>query len=182
MGDEQQNHVVFAAMVEGLIRALKDKLDDKTHARFAELGISLKPPFKPSYPRAAWTKVAHLAGEVLTPGAPLEQQRFNLGSRFIYGYSETLVGGALIAMMRVLGPKKAMQRLGKSFKTGNNYSKAELREEGGALYLDVLEAPFPEWYQGVIQATLQITGAKDIKVELVHDERPAKITYKVQFT
>ena len=31
--------LAFSSMVEGLIRALGDKLDDRAHQKFAELGL-----------------------------------------------------------------------------------------------------------------------------------------------
>ena len=62
------------------------------------------------------------------------------------------VGKALMASMRVLGTKRALARLEKSFRTGNNYSKAELKEEADGLYMVVSNAPYPEWYQGMIES------------------------------
>jgi uncharacterized protein (TIGR02265 family) len=157
--------LVFSSMVEGMVRAVADKLDDRAHAHCAELGIALRGKLHPTYSREAWTKVSLYVGGVLWPMLKPEEQRRQLGHRFVEGYTETMVGKALIAAMRVLGPKRALARLEKSFRTGNNYSKAELVDGAEGLFMIIANSPYPEWYQGMIEKALERTGATDIRVE-----------------
>jgi uncharacterized protein (TIGR02265 family) len=172
--------VVFTSTVEGLIRALGDKLDVRTHAKFKELGIPLEGKLQAAYPREAWVRVAHYAGELLAPNLPPEQQRVVLGRRFIGGFAETIVGKALLATMRVLGPRRALARLNRNLQTGNNYSRTELRETPEGLELWVGNAPFPEWYQGMVIAALEKTGAKEISVEPIRRSGD-ETTYRISF-
>jgi uncharacterized protein (TIGR02265 family) len=167
-------------MVEGLIRALGEKLDERAHQKFAELGLPLKGKLQPAYPREAWMRACLFAGELLNPMAtPLEQRRL-LGHRFVDGYSETLVGKALMASMRVLGTRRALARLEKSFRTGNNYSKAELREEPDGLFMVVSNAPYPEWYQGMIESACRVTGAKEYRVNAIKRDGDTT-TFRIEY-
>jgi uncharacterized protein (TIGR02265 family) len=167
-------------MVEGLIRALGNKLDERAHQKFAELGLPLKGKLQPAYPRDAWISASLYAGELLNPTAtPIEQRRL-LGHRFVDGYAETLVGKALLASMRVLGTRRALARLEKSFRTGNNYSKAELREQADGLFMVVSNAPYPEWYQGMIESACRMTGAKEYRVQPIKREGDTT-TFRIEF-
>ena len=42
---------------------------------------------------------------------------------FWSGYEKTLVGSALTAMLRVLGPKRTLERMTRNFRTANNYTE-----------------------------------------------------------
>ncbi len=178
MSDEP---LAFASMVEGMRRALAGRLDEPAFKKFEELGIPMRGPMKPTYPRDVWMRVSLYAGQLLNPSLPPKEQRVALGRRFVRGYIETLVGKALAAALRVLGPKRALMRLERSFRTGNNYSKAVLRETPEGIELDILDAQYPEWYEGMVLESLEVTGAKDASVKAVRYEPPAITTYRVVF-
>jgi uncharacterized protein (TIGR02265 family) len=173
--------VVFTSTVEGLIRALGPKLDERAHAQFAAIGIPLKGKLQAAYPRKAWLEAGILASQILFPTLGAVEQRIALGKRFVYGYSETVVGRALTSMMRLLGPRRSLARLERSFHTGNNYTRCVLRElEGGALELDLSDAPFPEYYQGMVEALLEITGAQEVEVTMLK-RAGDETTYGIRF-
>lgn len=172
--------LAFTTMVEALIRAMGDKLDERAHKRFEALGLPLKGKLKSTYPRDVFTRAGLLAGEVAFPSLPPEQQRLELGKRFVSGYSETLVGKALLGLMRVLGPKKSLARLEQSFHTGNNYSRARLFETPEGTVLEIGDAPYPEWYQGMVIAALQLTGAKEVRVEPLKRDG-LSMTYRISY-
>jgi uncharacterized protein (TIGR02265 family) len=173
--------VVYTSSAEGLIRALGDRLDERAHQRFAEIGIPLRGKLQPAYPREVWLKAGQLASQLLSPHLPADQQKVVLGRRFVHGFGETIVGKALLAAMRVLGPKRALLRLERSLRTGNNYSTVTLRELGeGQLELEVSDAPFPEYYQGMVEASLELTGCKSWEVKLLK-RVGNETTYSIRF-
>ena len=178
MSDEP---VAYASMVEGMRRALAGRLDELAHKRFEELGIPMRGKVQATYPRAVWLKVAVYAGQLLSPTLAPEAQRVALGRRFVRGYIETLVGKALATALRVLGPKRALMRLERSFRTGNNYSRAQFREGPDGIEIDIIDAQYPEWYEGMMLESLEVTGAKDISIKAVRYEPPAITTYRVSF-
>lgn len=171
---------MFSSMVEGMVRAVGSKLDERALQHCAELGIPLRGKLQPTYSREAWTKVSLFVGGVLWPTLKPEEQRRQLGHRFVEGYTETIVGKALIAAMRVLGPKRALARLEKSFRTGNNYSKAELVDGPEGLSMIIANSPYPEWYQGMIEKALERTGASEIRVEPFKREGDTT-TFRISF-
>jgi len=178
---KSEEPLAYASMVEGMRRALAGRLDEKAHERFEALGIPMRGKLAAAYPRAVWLKVALYAGELLNPSLAPEAQRVALGRRFVRGYIETLVGKALAAALRVLGPGRALMRLERSFRTGNNYSRAEFRETAQGIEIDIIDAQYPEWYEGMMLESLEVTGAKDIAIEAVRYEPPAITTYRVSF-
>jgi len=169
-------------MLEAIIRALGDKLDERTHAKFAELGVPLKGKLQSAYSRELWWKVAHYAGEVLNPGLPPEQQRWELGRRFVFAYNETIVGKALMSAMRVLGPKRALARAARNFRTGNNYSTAEMKETPEGIEMHVTGQTWPEWYGGLFEAAVEMCGGKNVKVTLLSADPPRLVVYRVAFS
>lgn len=173
--------VIFSATVEGLIRAMGDKLNDAANKRFEALGMPLKGKLQPTYPRPLWIKVCLLAGEIMFPNLPPEQQRVHLGRRFISGYGETLVGKTLLTAMKLLGPRRSLERLQRSLQTGNSYTRVTLRETPEGFELEVADAPYPEWYQGMFEAALQVTGSKTPSVTPI--KRVGNdITYRIVIT
>ncbi len=173
--------VVFTSTVEGLIRALGDKLDERVHQQFADIGLPLKGKLLAAYSREVWLKSGLLASQLLFPTLPPEKQRVELGRRFVYGYSETIVGKALVTMMRMLGTRRALERLKKSFHTGNNYTEVALREVDGQLELDVSDAPFPEYYQGMVEAVLELTGRTTFEVAQIR-RVGNETTFRIRFS
>jgi uncharacterized protein (TIGR02265 family) len=173
--------LAFASMVEGMRRALGDRVTEAAHRRFETIGIPMRGPLKPTYPRTIWIEASLYAGQLLSPELNPEQQRVALGKRFVRGYMETIVGRALITAMRLLGPRRSMLRMQRSFNTGNNYSKVVIREVPGALEVDVFGAPYPEWYEGMIHESLIATGAKEAEVKAIRYEPPEITTYRAVF-
>lgn len=179
---EEEAHVVYSATVEGLRRAIGDRLDERAHEKLAALGIPLEGKLAAAYPRNAWIAVSLYAGELLNPGMTPSEQRVALGRRFVRGYAETVVGGALLTALRILGPRRALARFERNMRTGTNYARTQLREvDGGLLELDIINAPYPEWYEGMVREALEVTGARDVKLEVVKLEPPAITTYRVSF-
>ena len=158
--------VVYTQTVEGLIRALGTKLDARVSQKFADLGLTLTGKLQAAYPRKVWIPACIYAGEVLFPGVAPEVQRRQLGHRFIDGYNETMSGKALLTILRVLGPRRALTRIEQNLRTGNNYAVAKLVDTNDGPELHMTDVPYPEWYLGMIEKALQMTGAKDVAVSM----------------
>ena len=86
---------------EALTRALGSSLTDEVKARFKAVGVDLDVRLLPAYPLEIWLKSMEIAASLLLPNATREEQYFNLGHQIVGSYGETLIGRALIAMMRV---------------------------------------------------------------------------------
>jgi uncharacterized protein (TIGR02265 family) len=178
------DEVVFTQTVEGLFRALGGLLDEPAKAKFRALGVDPDQRLMPAYPLALWVQMVELAAEIHAPQAPFEQAVEQLGRRFVNGYAQTLVGKALFTMMRILGPRRTLERMAKNFSTGANYAKTSLQETSvGVFELSLNRVTWPPWYCGMISAGLEAAGAKKVSVEVLeHQGRSQPARFKVWWT
>jgi uncharacterized protein (TIGR02265 family) len=174
--------VMFSSTIEGLIRALGDKLDVTTNAAFKAAGIDLLGKLQPAYERAAWLQASRLAGELLFPGKPVAEQQHLLGQRFMNGFAETLVGKALATMMRVVGPRRSLDRIQRNFRMGNNFTEATLHEiELRVCDLWISPVAYPEFYQGLVEAGLTLAGGKSVEATPMKREGES-VTLRVRWS
>lgn len=159
--------LIFGHSVEAFGRAVRVVLDEGLTLELAGLGIDLRRPLLPSYPVDTF-RAALLAGaRKLSPGLPESQQLFNLGTRYADSYGETLVGAALKVGIRLLGPKRTLDRLARQFRTANNYSESRVTSLGPtSAELWCNEVTHPEWYRGLISRMLTVAGATEVSVTL----------------
>ena len=82
------------------------------------------------------------------------------------GFSETMMGRALVQFMKVIGPRRSMQRMERNFATGGNYIQTRFTSLGvgkaEVWFNDV--SGIPDFYAGIIQRGGEFSGAKDLQV------------------
>ncbi|MFT3712481.1 MAG: DUF2378 family protein [Archangium sp.] len=157
--------LLFSQAAESLQRALGPLLTEQSKARFKELGVDFSKPLEPAYPLAAWRKVVNYAGELVAPHQPYDRQQFALGSRFITAYTDTVIGRATLGFMRLLGPRRTLERMAKTLRTGNNYSETKLTQLGPSLFeLWCNHVQNPSFYRGMLQTGLEHTGLTGVQV------------------
>ncbi|MDX2014926.1 MAG: DUF2378 family protein [Myxococcaceae bacterium] len=173
-------HLIFSQTIEGLLRAL-GPLPPEARAHFKTLGLDVDRPLLPAYPLEQFVAVLDAAGALVAPQAtPLEQGRL-LGRRFMDGYQNTLIGRAMVAVMRIIGPWRTLERLSHQFRTGNNFSETHLSRLGpteAKLWCNRVSRP--GWYLGIIGRGLELAGAMDVTVRLI-DQDVAGGTFHVQW-
>lgn len=162
--------LVFAHVFEGLfLRALKLQVTPRLIERLRkECGVDLGKPFDPAYPVTVWTKCLQVTASELFPGVPEEVALENIGSVLTRGYFDTVIGSALAAMLRVLGPARALRRMDRSLRSGNNY--AECRAE------QVAPTRFSLWVNetgvlrhnlvGLLRTGAEVAGAKNCRCRI----------------
>ena len=175
--------VLFSTAVESLYRqALKGRLSEVLKLRLRHAGLDLNRPLLPAYPRKVWVRSLELTAEELYPGLAREEAMAHLGEAFIQGYSNTLVGSAVMSMSRLLGPGRTLARLTRSLRTANNYSEARLTAHAPNRYaLWVNEPEDTEGFmEGVLQAGLRMAGAREPLVQRVR-AGPAACEYTLSW-
>jgi uncharacterized protein (TIGR02265 family) len=92
-----------------------------------------------------------------------------------------LVGRAVLAMMRIIGPRRSFERMTRNLRTTNNYteSRFELRPDG-SLVLWCSRVVSAEFYRGMFSRTLEAAGGHDAKVEVLSID-PSGGTFSVQW-
>lgn len=161
--------VVFSHTAESLfLRVLKDEVTPTLTSKLRELGIDLAKPLLPAYPVPVWNQALEAAGRALYPNEELTVAVRRIGERMISGYNLTLIGKAVIAMAKLIGPRRALLRTRQNWRSGNNYSEAEVTELAPTDFRLVLnESGVSRWVSaGLLQAGLEMAGAQALKVEL----------------
>lgn len=173
--------VVFAASYESLIRLLGPKLDARAHERFRAHGVDLQKPLQPAYPLATWVESLKVTFDLVAPGAPVETASHLVGRRLVTSLTETTVGKALFALLRVIGIRRGLDRFTRTLRMTNNYSESKLTEQpDGSFIVWCSQVTYPHYYRGVFEAGLESLGAKDVKVSVLsHDSAGA--TFSLRF-
>jgi uncharacterized protein (TIGR02265 family) len=162
--------LVFSQTVEGLLKALSP-MSATSKQKLAAIGVDPDQRLEPAYTREKWLELMHLACDIHAPGRELEPASYELGRRFMAAYTEGLVGKAMMTALRVIGPKRALERMSRNFRTGNNFSETRLVERSpGSYELWCSHATIAGWYQGIIEAGLALAGAHEVKATLLRRE------------
>lgn len=170
----QHEALIFSQTVEGLFRAL-EPLSEANCARFRALGVDPRAPLSPAYPVEVWLTLMKAAVEVNEPEAPFDEALERLGRKFVDGYGETMLGKAMLAVLRVMGPTWALSRLRRTLSTGSNFFESQLVERGaGEVELWINRVTWPAWYLGLVARGLERAGARNVQVSLLAHEGPSK--------
>ncbi len=161
--------LIFSQTFEGLLRSLSGgKLTPSLTTGLKAAGFDPGVKLLPAYPREVFTAVVTCIARELHPGLPVDAAITQVGRGFMNGYGETMVGRAMLAMIRLIGPRRTLERVTRQFRTGNNYSDTRLTARGATEYdLWVNDVTMPGWYVGILGRGVELSGAKDVHVELV---------------
>lgn len=174
--------LIFAQTFEGLLRSLSGKLSPQLVAGLRERGLDPGATLLPAYPQRVWIEVLSFVARELHPGLPLEAAVAAVGRSFMDGYAETMVGRAMVAMTRLLGPRRTLERVNRQFRTGNNFTETRLTLVSGTEYhLWVNEVRLAGWYVGILSRGLELAGGKAVQVELHQRDEPGG-TFRVKWT
>lgn len=157
--------VAFASLMQSLGRIL-GPLDAPTLERVRALGIDFD-RLLPAYPVETWYAGIELAMSRFDPSLTPEQKQNHFGVRLVEVYGDTLVGKAMYAMMRLIGPERSIQRATRSFRTATNFLDTSYVVHGPRDWeLTMNEVIFPHRYPGFFEKALSVAGAKNVKVVL----------------
>jgi len=178
--------VVFDHTVEGLfLKALGKRLTPRIKERLREVGIDLQAKrLQPAYPFDSWMAALRIAADEVFPGVPEDRAMFQVGELMIAGYQQTVMGKALLGMMRVLGPRRILQRAQQSFRSGNNYTETRLTEVD-ATTVDVWVnhiGTYPTFTSGILYAGVSAAGGKQVEVQVLGFDGKEGGTYRVRWT
>ncbi|MDP3237641.1 MAG: DUF2378 family protein [Myxococcales bacterium] len=157
--------VAFSSLMQSLEKILRP-IDAPTMERVRALGIDFD-KLLPAYPVETWYAGVELAMSRFDPSLTPEQKQNHFGVRLVEVYGDTLVGKAMYAMMRIIGPERSIQRATRSFRTATNFLDTSYVVHGPRDWeLTMNEVVFPHRYPGFFEKALSVAGAKNVKVEL----------------
>ena len=165
MADPSAEWFVYEHTVEGLFhRALRTRLTPAIQGRLKALGIDVNARAR-SVPHEQWKKAIHLAASELFEGSPDERFR-QLGRTVMLRHDETVMGKAVIAVMKLMGPRRVLGRLNSTLRSGNNYIQANLAPRGPTSWEGTVNEcnGNPHYIAGVVEQGLIISGGVNVKV------------------
>lgn len=175
--------LIFAQTFEGLLRSIGAKLTPRLAAGLKERGLDPGAHLLPAYPQAVFLEVLPFVAGELHPGLTPEAGMAEVGRRFMDSYGETMVGRAMMAMQRLIGPRRTLERVTRQFRTANNYSETRLTALGPTEYqLWVNEVRLPGWYLGILSRGLELAGAKEVQVRLKERDAQGGGTFTVKWS
>jgi uncharacterized protein (TIGR02265 family) len=165
--------VVFDHTVEGLfLIALQGRLSSVAMARLRAAGMDLSKKLLPAYGFETWKRCLEVAVTDLYGRLPRDEGYRRLGHDMVQGMGKTVIGRAMVGVARLLGPLRALRRLDHNLHSADNYVQARITElsshwcEVGIN--EVMNQP--GYYQGILEACLEMAGAREIRVELIGRE------------
>jgi uncharacterized protein (TIGR02265 family) len=169
--------VVFGATYESLYKAAGERLDDRGKELIRAAGVDLD-HILPAYPFAEWRGAIEAFGQAVYPKEPIDEALFLLGRDFVQGLRSTVLGSAIHAMGKLIGPRRTLERMTHNSRSANNFSDMKLEPlPDGVLRMiskirDEAEPRTrghvisPHYFRGILHETILATGGKDPRVSL----------------
>ncbi len=178
---QASDRVVFGHSMSALLERCAGELTDEKWAELAALGVS-RTTLLPAYEFELWCRALEFLARATHPDLEVGEAELALGREFIEKYANTLIGTALFALLRLLGTRRTIQRLTRSFRTGTSFTQIDISEEtptGCLLRFNIVE-PRGRMTEGVLSKGLEKAGIPDVKVKLESLEGETA-TYRVQW-
>lgn len=168
------SRVVFEQTFEGLfVVGLRPRLTPELQRELADAGLDLSRKLLPAYPFETWARCCQVAAKRLHADEPEEVGMRKLGEAVVAGFANGFLGRALMGVVRVLGPVRALGRIRQNFRSGNNYCEATVTRVDDTTYEVWMNEQGPTRYlcQGIILAGLQWTNVEpQVEVTRFDDE------------
>jgi uncharacterized protein (TIGR02265 family) len=165
--------VVFKQALEALyLRALSGKLDPATVEKLKALGLNLHQPLMTAYAYATFQDCLRVTLTALYGPRPSVAQQREFGRVWTDGFFETFLGVALLGVLKLIGPRRAVLRSAQNYRNINNYANAkavELAPNHFEVWL-VDGADWPEVTVGSLARSIELTGAREVRVAHVRVE------------
>jgi uncharacterized protein (TIGR02265 family) len=165
--------VVFRNTVEALFhKAFGSKLTERCVERIRQAGIDLRNRLDGFYPREVFYRCVAILGEELFPWMGADERMVQLGTAFMDGFEQTLLGKAALQAARFIGTRRTLYRMAENYRTSNNFLQAQVEELGpGDARLKLSQTSGASgYYEGALRRGLQLTGAQGLTVRRELDD------------
>ena len=153
-------HTVAAMFMEAFPPAEYPGLTE----RFAVLGLDVTRPLAPAYEYATWRALLEAQREVVFPKATPEKAAWEQGARYVAAYFDrTAIGKPLKVLLRVIGPRRTLDRMTRNFRSGNNFSEVSVVATGprsATLQVNDVFSARAEYIVGMMEHALSMLGTK----------------------
>lgn len=179
-----ERRLVYVQVVEGLLEhGLRGRVSPRLKQRLRQVGIDLDRPLLPAYPVSLWEQCLNVIVEETFPGAPREEAFRQLAGHHVEGYGRTLVGRAAYGVLRLLGPRRVVQRLPQTLRSTDNYTQVELTEQGPTTFTMWTNSKVsaPGYAEALFESLLRLGGAVSPRVTRASEDAEST-TYLLTWT
>ena len=172
--------VVFGQSFEAVLRSLKP-LEPALVDGVSRLGVPPEGPFAVAYPLDTYVAFMEVVARVRYGHLDEMSAYTEIGKQFIRGFDETLLGKAMLAVIRVIGPRRTLHRLTRSFRTANNYSEIRVTELGpteAEIWCNYVAKT--GFYRGLLIEGITVAGGKNTEVDFVAQEGSSAL-YRIRW-
>jgi uncharacterized protein (TIGR02265 family) len=168
--------VIFRHTVEAFFAEVVDRLHLFTHDELRAQG--LWPPRDVDI--FAWVALLRTTASRLRPDAPAEEALEEVGREMVRGYVASLTGRSLFALLRMLGPRRAMLRLAENYRTADSVTEVVTTQVSPThlrlAYGDT--GGVPTYVKGVLAESLERIG---VTARIAFIEAPEGVTFDVRW-
>lgn len=175
--------VVYDVAVEGLfVKGLGPRLTAPLKEKLRSTGIDVDAPLRPTYAREVWAAALEVTARELYPAVPTAEAFRLLGHVVLDGTANTMIGRTILALAKLIGPRRAIARLPQAFSSMNNFIECRHSEDAPNDHRVWFNECYghPSYFQGGIEAALTATGARSLTVEVAAREGQA-VTFRVRW-
>lgn len=181
-----EQRLVYVQVVEGLLQhGLHGRVSPRLKLRLKQAGIDMDRPLLPAYPVPLWMRCLSVIVEETFPGVPREEAFRQLADAHVQGYGRTIIGRAVYGVMRLLGPRRLVERLPQTLRATDNYTEVEIVARGPTTYEMRMNSNLdtPGYTEALFESMLRVGGAESPKVTKTHmDEAAPSSTYLLTWT
>ncbi|WP_368670410.1 TIGR02265 family protein [Myxococcus sp. AM011] len=179
-----EHRLVYVQVVEGLIQhGLQGRISPRLKTRLSQVGLDVDRPLLPAYSVLMWQQCLRVIAEETWPGMSLEESFRRLAAAHVEGYGRTLIGRAVYGVMRLLGPRRLVQRMPQTLRGTDNYTEVELVEKGPTTYEmrmnSVLDCP--GYSESLFEHMIRVGGGESPQVTTLSVE-DGHTTYLLTWT
>jgi len=168
----------FARSIEGqFIKGLGPALTTEVKAKLRAAGLDLDGKILPAYPAADVHRWIGVAAKAVYPSDVMEEGARKMAHLMIAGLEDSLIGRALTAGLKLLGPRRSLDRVHRVFRNNGNYQEVTILEIGNDSARVRVEYVFglPTYYQGLFEGVLRLIDAKNPTVKITGTPGPGTI-------
>lgn len=171
--------VALSSLFEALGQVIREHKPELLN-ELNRLGVDVSALAK-EYPITLWRDATTLVAQRLFPELSPPVAEYRLGQLVMRRFEKTLVGTTVVALLKIVGPSLSVGRVSRSFRAANNYTEdktTKLGEGDYELWLNEVHVPYLD--QGILQAALEMIGAKGCTVEVTRRDEQGT-TYRVRW-
>ncbi len=176
--------LVYSNTFEGLRLALlkQSLVAAAIDPAFRSVGVDFHKPL-PAYSKQQFIDALHVSAKLAFPDLGSEPAFRGVGRLVIEGYVETVLGRAVLAAARMMGPLWTLKRMTRNLRTSDNCTEARVDEhtptDVSVWINDHLDCH--GYYEGLFETIVRVSGGSGAKSELQRTSGRREATYRVRW-